>query len=60
MTDLVSSQAPQALVADIRQLIEASREGTKGECAISVRIIVDELLGDKGLQAEDVVAVTRR
>ncbi len=36
----------------LKQLIEASREGTKGECAISVRIIVDEILGDKGLQAE--------
>lgn len=37
----------------LRELIEEAREGVKGQCAVSVRLIIDELCGDLGLQVED-------
>ncbi len=33
------------------ELIDITREASKGECAVTVRIIIDELIGPKGLQA---------
>jgi len=37
----------------LKELIEVSREATQGKCAISVRLIIDELCGPMGLQAKD-------
>ena len=36
----------------LKRQIEACREGVKGDCAVTVRIIIDEVMGDKGLLAE--------
>ena len=35
-----------------KELMEISREATKGELAITIRLIIDELMGDRGLTAE--------
>ena len=35
------------------ELIDITREASKGECAVTVRIIIDELIGPKGLQAHE-------
>ena len=35
----------------LRELIEISREGARGECAVTVRIIIEEFLGPGGLRA---------
>ncbi len=35
----------------LRELIDITRETAKGECAVTVRIIVEEFLGTKGIQA---------
>lgn len=37
----------------LEQLIAVTREGAGPECAVSVRLIADELCGEAGLQAED-------
>ena len=37
----------------MRELIEITREATKGECAVTVRIIIEEFMGGKGLQAHE-------
>ncbi len=37
----------------LRELIEITREAAKGECAVTVRVIIDELIGPKGLQAHE-------
>ena len=37
----------------MRELIELTRETTKGECAVTVRIIIEEFLGAKGIQAHE-------
>ena len=37
----------------LKELIEVTREATKGECAVTVRIIIDELIGEHGLQAHE-------
>lgn len=37
----------------LRELIEETREGVRDECAVSVRLIVDELCGPKGLQVQE-------
>ena len=36
----------------LKQQIEECREGVKGDCAVTVRIIIDEVMGEKGLLAE--------
>jgi dimethylamine/trimethylamine dehydrogenase len=35
------------------ELIDITREASKGECAVTVRIIIDELIGPEGLQAHE-------
>ncbi len=35
----------------LKEMIEVTREAVKGECAVTVRIIIDELMGPDGLQA---------
>ncbi len=35
----------------LKEMIDVTREATKGECAVSVRLIIDELMGEKGIQA---------
>ncbi|TDQ84128.1 dimethylamine/trimethylamine dehydrogenase [Dongia mobilis] len=37
----------------LRELIEETRAGVQDACAVSVRLIVDELCGDVGLRAEE-------
>lgn len=37
----------------LRELIEETREGVQDECAISVRLIADELRGNAGLRIEE-------
>jgi dimethylamine/trimethylamine dehydrogenase len=37
----------------LRELIEETREGVQDACAISVRLIVDELCGEVGLRVEE-------
>lgn len=37
----------------LRELIEESREGVRDACAVTVRLIVDELCGPQGLQVQD-------
>ena len=37
----------------MRELIEITRDTTKGECAVTVRIIIEEFLGAKGIQAHE-------
>ena len=37
----------------LRELIEITREAAQGECAVTVRIIVEEFLGTAGLQAHE-------
>lgn len=37
----------------LRELIEVTREGGQDQCAVSVRLIVDELFGNLGLRAAD-------
>ena len=37
----------------LRELIEITRDTAKGECAVTVRIIIEEFLGDKGIQAHE-------
>ncbi len=37
----------------LRELIEETREGVQDECAVSVRLIIDELCGPIGLRVED-------
>ena len=36
-----------------RELIEISREACKGECAVTVRFIIEEFLGERGLTAHE-------
>ncbi|MFO0998057.1 MAG: FAD-dependent oxidoreductase [Alphaproteobacteria bacterium] len=36
----------------LREIIESCREGVKGDCAVTVRIIIDEMIGARGLEAE--------
>ena len=35
----------------LKEMIEVTREAVKGECAVTVRIIIDELMGPDGLEA---------
>ncbi|MCP5150775.1 MAG: FAD-dependent oxidoreductase [Ectothiorhodospiraceae bacterium] len=35
----------------LRELIEIARDASKGTCAVTVRVIIDELIGDRGLRA---------
>ena len=37
----------------LKELIEITRDATKGEVAVTVRIIIEELMGKKGLQAHE-------
>jgi dimethylamine/trimethylamine dehydrogenase len=37
----------------LKELIEEARAGVAGKCAVSVRLIVDELCGEAGLRVED-------
>ena len=37
----------------LRELIEITREAARGECAVTVRIIIEEFLGAEGLQAHE-------
>jgi dimethylamine/trimethylamine dehydrogenase len=37
----------------LKELIEETREGVQGDCAVTVRLIVDELCGPRGLQVAD-------
>lgn len=37
----------------LRELIEVTRDATQGQCAISVRLIIDELCGANGLRAHE-------
>jgi dimethylamine/trimethylamine dehydrogenase len=37
----------------LRELIEVTREAVEGACAVSVRIIIDEMCGPLGLQAHE-------
>ena len=55
MTDLVSSQAPQALVADIRQLIEASRSQLAAAVNSALTVLywqIGQRIGGEVLQGE--------
>jgi dimethylamine/trimethylamine dehydrogenase len=35
----------------LRELIEISRDASRGECAVTVRLIIEELIGPRGLEA---------
>lgn len=37
----------------LKELIEVTRDATQGQCAISVRLIIDELCGANGLKAHE-------
>ena len=37
----------------LRELLEITREAVKGECAVTVRIIIEEFLGAAGLEAHE-------
>lgn len=37
----------------LKELIEVTRDATQGKCAISVRLIIDELCGPQGLRAHE-------
>jgi dimethylamine/trimethylamine dehydrogenase len=37
----------------LRELVEVTREAVEGACAVSVRVIIDEMCGPLGLQAHD-------
>lgn len=37
----------------LRELIEITREETKGELAVTVRLILEEFMGERGLQAQE-------